>query len=135
MRGFNYLLVETDTKTHSQTTGPVCRKSCGRVGDRSEQYRGIKDNRRRTNRVNKHGTLWTQSLGFKSGTKKFLVLDSLFICRKCVLSIHVGPRRGRVGAALAILLCYWNFCPLHGQSGCASLGELVPRPTGLGCSG
>jgi len=37
-------LMEIDTETHSQTSCTACRESCGRVGDRSDKDRGIKDN-------------------------------------------------------------------------------------------
>jgi hypothetical protein len=122
--------MQRPTAKHQSEPG----ESCGRVGDRSEQVRGVKDMRRRcTESTNLVPWGLTEILGHQPRNMQELDLDPLQICSKCTDWFSCGYPNRWSGSCLS--LCFLPLDPLPTNwtacTGWASVGENVPSPLGL----
>lgn len=77
-------------------------KSCGTVGDRSEQARGVKDTTRRlTEPAWDDGS--SQSLGHQPGSIQELDLDPYIFVTNMQFGLHMDPLTNGVGALLVFV--------------------------------
>lgn len=110
-------------------------KSCGRVGDRTEQVRGVKDTTRF--RVNSPGTtgagVGSQRLNYQPKSMQGMDLGPLHICSKYAAWSSCGSSNNWSGGCLWFCCLPLDLLPPPGLPGWASVGEEVLSPAGTGC--